>query len=134
MIAGGIQGMAPPEEAPDFLAEGPAAGWASGHAALVDAATPERLAALHQLPFGEVPGEMAVGVITADHLVHAWDVAQATGQEMAVSDELAGWALQTWQGVLGDGPREGGNFADAVEVGANASAMDRLAAFTGRNP
>lgn len=134
MIAGGMQGQAPPEEAPEFLADGPANGWAAAHAALAAAATPERLGALHQMPFGEVPGEMAVAVITADHLTHGWDVAKATGLDFNVSDELAEWALTTWQGVLGDGARDGGGFDDAVEVPADAPAVDRLAAFTGRTP
>lgn len=133
MIAGGMQGQAPPEETPDFLAEGPANGWANAHAALVEAATPERLAATHQMPFGEVPGEMAIAVITADHLTHGWDVAKATGLELDASDELAEWALATWQGVLGDGPRQGG-FDDVVDISPDAPAIERLAAFTGRNP
>ena len=56
------------------------------------------------MPFGEVPGEVALSVITADHLTHAWDLARATGQDIEVDDELAEWALATWQVVV---PAEG---------------------------
>ncbi len=134
MIAGGLQGQAPPAEAPDFLADGPANGWANAYAALSAAATPEALASNHQMPFGEVPGEVAVSVITADHLVHAWDLAQATGQELDVDEELATFALQTWQMVVPAEGRTGDGFAPAVTVPDDASALDRVVAYTGRQP
>ena len=135
MIAGGLKGQTPPEETPDFLADGPANGWTAANSALVSAATPEAMAASHQMPFGEVPGEVAISVITADHLVHAWDLAQATGQSLEIDDELAAWALATWQSVVpADGRPEGGGFAAAVAVADGASPVDQLVAYTGRNP
>ncbi len=134
MIAGGLQDQAPPEEAPDFLADGPLAGWNDTAAALAAAATPDALAATHQMPFGEVPGEMALSVITADHLTHAWDLARATGQDLAVDDELATWALQTWQAVVPAEGREGDAFHAVVAVADDASALDRLVGYTGRQP
>jgi uncharacterized protein (TIGR03086 family) len=135
MIAGGLEGQAPPEEMPDYLAEGPANGWSAAHAALAAAATPDRLAANHQMPFGEVPGEVALSVISADFLVHAWDLAQATEQPLQVSDELAGWALATWQAVVpAEGRPEGGGFAPVVATADDAPIVDQLVAYTGRNP
>lgn len=134
MIAGGLQGQAPPEEAPDFLADGPAVGWASAAAHMREAATPEALAATHQMPFGEVPGEMALSVILADQVTHAWDLATATNQEAGISDELAEWALSTWKGIVPAEGRTGDGFAAAVAVDSGASALDQLAAYTGRQP
>jgi uncharacterized protein (TIGR03086 family) len=135
MIAGGLQDQAPPDTTPDFLADGPANGWANAHAALAEAATPDALAAAHQLPFGEVPGEVALSVITADHLTHAWDLARATGQDIEVDDELAEWALATWQVVVpADGRPEDGGFAAVVPVADDAPALDRLLGYTGRKP
>ncbi|MDX2381361.1 MAG: TIGR03086 family metal-binding protein [Acidimicrobiia bacterium] len=134
MIAGGLQDQSPPEEAPDFLADGPAAGWAAASAALAAAATPEALEATHTMPFGEVPGAMALSVIVADQIVHAWDLAQATGQDLDVDDELAEWALATWQQVVPAEGRTGDGFRAVVEVSDGASPIDRLAAYTGRNP
>ena len=81
MIAGGLQGQAPPEGEQDFLYEGPVNGWNTAKEALLSAATPEVLAAKHQMPFGEVPGAVALAVITADHITHAWDLATATSQQ-----------------------------------------------------
>ena len=134
MIAGGLQDQAPPEEMPDYLAEGPANGWAAAAAALRAAATPDALSSAHQMPFGEVPGEVAFSVITADHLVHAWDLARATNQDFSVSDDLASWALATWQVVVPADGRTGDGFAAAVPVADDASAVDQLVAYTGRQP
>ena len=134
MIAGAMQGQAPPSEAPDFLADGPAAGWAAASAALAAAATPEALAAKHQMPFGEVPGEVAVSVIAADFITHAWDLSQATGIDHGISDELAAFALQTWMPVVPAEGRTGDGFKPAVNVGADASPLDKLVGYTGRTP
>jgi uncharacterized protein (TIGR03086 family) len=134
MIAGGLQDQAPPDESPDFLADGPVAGWAAASAALAAAATPAALEATHTMPFGEVPGAMALSVIVADHIVHASDLAQATGQDLDVSEELAEWSLGTWQSVVPAEGRTGDGFKAAVAVLDEASAVDRLVAYTGRQP
>lgn len=134
MVAGGLEGQAPPEETPDFLAGGPAAGWAAAAAHLMEAATPGALAATHQMPFGETPGEVALAIITADHVTHAWDLAKATGQELAVSDELAEFSLDAWRPVLPPEGRSGDGFKAAVEISSDASMIDQLVAYTGRQP
>jgi uncharacterized protein (TIGR03086 family) len=134
MVVGGMQGQAPPAEMPDFLAEGPAAGWAAAAGHLAEAATPAALGAKHKMPFGEVPGEGAVAVITADHLVHAWDLAQATNQDLQMTDQLAEFALRIWQPVVPAEGRTGDGFKTAVVVADGASALDALVAYTGRNP
>ena len=133
-IAMGLLGEAPPEEDVDVLASGPAAGWASAFAHLEQAATPEILGSLHQMPFGEVPGEAAMSVIVSDHLTHAWDLARATDQEFPASDEIAGWALQVWKGLAPAEGRTGEPFADVVPVPDDAPAVDQLVAYTGRQP
>ena len=50
-----------------------------------------------------------------------------------IPEELAGWALATWQQVVPPEGR-GGGFAEVVPVGDDASAVDRLAGYTGRQP
>lgn len=134
MIAAGLQGDAPPAEAPDFLADGPVAGWATARAALEVAATPDALAATHQMPFGEVPGEVAVAVITADILTHAWDLAEATGITHGISSELAEFGLAAWMPVVPAEGRTGDGFKAAVNVAADASSLDKLLGYTGRSP
>jgi uncharacterized protein (TIGR03086 family) len=134
MVAGALQGQAPPESSPDFLADGPAAGWAATSAHLREAATPDALAASHQLPFGEMPGEAALSVIVADHLTHAWDLAKGSGQDIAVDDELAAWGLATWKQVVPAEGRTGDGFKAAVPVADDAPMLDQLVGYTGRTP
>ena len=134
LIAGALQGQAPPEDAPDLLADGPAKGWAGTVEHLTAAATPEALAAKHQMPFGEVPGEMALSVIVADNVTHAWDLARATGQDVEIGDDLASFALTTWQGVVPADGRDGANFGAVVPVADGSSTLDQLAGYTGRQP
>ena len=40
------------------------------------------------LPFGEVPGAVALGIHTVEAIVHGWDLATATGQPAAIDPEL----------------------------------------------
>ena len=134
MIAGALRDEAPPSDPPEVLADGPAAGWAAASADLSAAATPEALAGTHTLPFGEMPGSMAVSVIVADQITHAWDLARATGQDLDLDDELAEFALGTWQPIIPAEGRSGPGFKAVVEVADDASTIDRLVAYTGRQP
>jgi uncharacterized protein (TIGR03086 family) len=133
-IAGGLLGEAPPEGDVDVLDDGPANGWASAQQHLHAAATPEVLTSLHQMPFGEVPGEAAMSVIVSDHLVHAWDLAQATGQDFSCSDELATFAHNVWLGLAPAEGRTGEPFADVVAVPDDAAPLAKMLAYTGRQP
>ena len=137
MIAAGLLGEQPegsPTDMPDFLTDGPAKGWADAHAHLESAATPENLTAKHQMPFGEVPGEQAVSIIAADVLIHSWDLAQATGQEFKASEELAEFAMATFKPLLPPEARGSGSFKEEVAVPGDASAVDRMIGFAGRQP
>jgi len=140
MVGGGLMmasalGQDPdamPDTEADLLPDGPGAGWAGAVAALTAAATPENLENPRQFPFGELPGAVGFSVITADHVTHAWDLAKATGQDISASDELCGWAKETWSMVLTDDARDGDAFDVIQDCGDDAPAIDQLAAFTGR--
>lgn len=133
MVAGGLRGQAPPDDAPDVLADGPAAGWKQTVAALRDAATPDVLTATHQMPFGEVSGEKALAVIIADHATHAWDLAQATGLAFSIDDDLAEYVFDTFKAVVPAEDRQWG-FDPVVPVPGDAALLDRLIGYTGRCP
>jgi hypothetical protein len=51
-----------------------------------------------------------------------------------VADELATYVLDLGEQVITPQGRAGGAFADPVEVGPDAHALDRLIGFTGRTP
>jgi uncharacterized protein (TIGR03086 family) len=84
-------------------------------------------------PFGEVPGDTFARFVVLDGLVHGWDMAEATGQRYEPADELVA-AVDAFAHQAIDPLRNGDTFADAVEPAAGATAMDRLAAYTGRRP
>jgi uncharacterized protein (TIGR03086 family) len=82
----------------------------------------------------DFPAALAVSILSIEFLLHAWDFALATGQELTVSDELAAYVLGLAEQVV-PGARAGdGSFAPEVEAPAGASAMDRLVAYSGRRP
>lgn len=80
----------------------------------------------------EVPASFAASILSLEFLVHAWDFAIATGQKVAVSDEVAAYALHLAEQVISPDGRARGAFAAAIEVTADAAVFDRLIAFTGR--
>lgn len=80
----------------------------------------------------QLPGSAALSLATADHLTHAWDLARATGQSLQVPDELAEFALSSWQQMIQPPMRDGKMFGGEQQPPPGASPMDRVAAFTGR--
>ncbi|MEX5719999.1 TIGR03086 family metal-binding protein [Geodermatophilus maliterrae] len=83
---------------------------------------------------GEMPLEDLVAMTgLMDLLVHAWDLARATGQDETldpaeVSAFLAG--IEPWDAAL----RSSGYFGPRVPVPDDADEQTRLLAFTGRHP
>jgi uncharacterized protein (TIGR03086 family) len=86
------------------------------------------------VPFGsgEMPAAVAADILSLELLVHAWDVAEATGQTIEVSDALSGFVLERGREVIQPGARDGDRFGPEVAVGPDADNLRRLAAFTGR--
>jgi uncharacterized protein (TIGR03086 family) len=83
-------------------------------------------------PFGDQPGSAFVRYVAFDGLVHAWDLARASGQELEARDELVAEVDGYAHGLLVPEMRDGDTFAVATEPPAGASSLDRLAAFSGR--
>lgn len=82
-------------------------------------------------PFGEVPGETFARFVVLDGLVHGWDLAMATGQGYHPSDALVA-EVQAFADTALDPLRDGDTFAAATEPPRSATAIERLAACTGR--
>ncbi|MFD8145356.1 TIGR03086 family metal-binding protein [Streptomyces sp. NPDC059708] len=97
-------------------------------------ADPEILGRTLKLPFGSLPGAAAAAVWTSEFTVHTWDVATATGQRPDWDPELVAVAYATMRRALPAGPRDGAPFGAAVDVDAEAPAIDRLVAWCGRKP
>lgn len=82
-------------------------------------------------PFGEVTGETFARFVALDGLVHGWDLATATNQPYDPPADVVEAVTAFAEGALAD-LRDGDTFAAAVTPPAGASAIERLAAFTGR--
>ena len=82
---------------------------------------------------GGLPADAARAILSVEFLLHAWDFAQASGQEVRVSDELVGFVREMATPLV-DGGRERGAFGAEVTPGDGASALEAFAAFSGRTP
>lgn len=79
----------------------------------------------------DLPASVAVTILSIEFLLHAWDFAQASGQQVTVADEVVAWVREHGGDII-VGARARGAFSDEVEAPADASPLDRLAAFAGR--
>ena len=78
------------------------------------------------------PPALVLGIVSVEFLVHAWDFARATGQQLTVSDGLSQFVLDLASQLITPEGRGPGGFADPVQAGPDAGLLDRLIAFTGR--
>ena len=127
-----VAGSTPP--APSDLAGLVEAHASSAKLAQDSFAAPDGLTRTMEMPFGNVPGSVVIGLRTTDLLTHAWDLASATGQSTDVDPELAEEALSAAKMRITDAFRgEGRPFAAAQPCDEGRPAADRLAAFLGRS-
>jgi uncharacterized protein (TIGR03086 family) len=74
----------------------------------------------------------SLSIAFSDVLVHGWDVARATGQDETMPDGLAQAAYDTIHGRFTDEQRKG-VFKPEVDADSDASAQEKLLAYTGRD-
>lgn len=88
------------------------------------------------VPFrsGEAPAKLMAGILSLEFLVHAWDYAKATGLEVTAPDALSDYVLGLAKTIITPDGRSNAGFDDPLDVPADAGAMDRLVAYTGRRP
>jgi uncharacterized protein (TIGR03086 family) len=88
------------------------------------------------VPFGggEMPAQLAATILSVELLVHAWDLATATGQAVVVSDAVSDYVLAHARELIAPAARDGDRFAAEIAAGPDAGSLERLVAFTGRNP
>lgn len=81
----------------------------------------------------EMPAPAAALVVLDELVVHAWDLAVATGQPYA-PDPLDVAACQSFVDQFDPPEADGGLFGPPVPVAPDASPLDRLLGRTGRDP
>jgi uncharacterized protein (TIGR03086 family) len=122
--ARGEDASPPSPDPPALLGDDPVADFRTARAELLGA-------------FGE-PGVMeqsgpALGIAFCDQLLHGWDLAVATGQDATMPDGLPEVAYDMLSPRLTDEQR-GSAFKPRIPIADDASAQERLLAFTGRQP
>jgi uncharacterized protein (TIGR03086 family) len=118
----------------DLLGDDPA-GQALDAAKQAEAAisAPGALDRTVQLSFGPTPAREYAWQLLAEHLVHAWDLAAATGSDRRL-DPDAVRACAAWFGDREQLFREAGVIGPRVRVRAGADEQDRLLGAYGRDP
>jgi uncharacterized protein (TIGR03086 family) len=104
-------------------------------AARLKAVLPGALA--HPVNIGDsgMPGDMAASMMLWEYQVHGWDLARAAGVPWAPDTDGLEASLAFAPGMLTpDFQGPGKAFGPRVDVADDASAMDRLAALSGRDP
>ena len=86
------------------------------------------------LPFGEMSREDALGLAVFDVMVHSWDLASATGQDLQLTENDAAIGLELAQMHIVDAMRDGNTFADIVIIDEESGSWAELVAYTGRQP
>jgi uncharacterized protein (TIGR03086 family) len=88
------------------------------------------------VPFGggEAPATIMTGVLSIEFLIHAWDYAMATGRKVEAPDSLSDYVMGLAKVIITPAGRTSVGFDDPIEVSADACALDRLIAYTGRKP
>jgi len=80
-----------------------------------------------------MPAAMVGSMMTAEFVVHGWDLAAATGQPYEPPADVVQAAIAGVEPMLDMG-REGGWYGSEVRVEDSATALHRLLAMTGRDP
>lgn len=118
----------------DLVGDEPKGAWESAAAAAIDALPHDfDLSRPVHVSFGQIPAGEYVGQLTADHTIHAWDLARAIGADETLDPEL----VEFTYGLLAPDVeqwRAAGAFGAKVDVPADAPRQAQLLALTGRRP
>jgi len=94
---------------------------------------PHNVARTVAMPFGEVPGSVALNIAFLEACTHGWDLARATGQPIDLDEETAEVALRVARVMFARAGRRGASFQAEQPAPEGAPTMDRLAAYMGRH-
>ena len=84
--------------------------------------------------FGTFPAKGAAMLNLAEAVVHNWDVAKATGQELVIDPAVAQMIYDWGVSIPLDDFHDHGAFGPEVAVPASAPIIDRLVGLLGRQP
>jgi uncharacterized protein (TIGR03086 family) len=114
----------PSPNPPDLIGDDPVADFETAQAEVVSA---------YRAPGVIEKTGPSLGIAFSDQLLHGWDLAKASGQDATMPQGLPEAAFDMIHGRFTDDQRKG-VFKPEVKVPNNASAQDKLLAYTGRDP
>jgi uncharacterized protein (TIGR03086 family) len=92
----------------------------------------------HRLSIGEFPASWAIDQHITELVIHAWDIAKATGQPTDLDPELGqvalAWGTENLKPEFRGDEAAGYHIGPQVRVPDDAPLYDRLAALGGRDP
>lgn len=93
----------------------------------------ELLSTIVTVPWGQIPGAVAMAVYTAEVMTHTWDLATAIGVDVEWDEEVAAAAFATVQfGLPAEGRGDEVPFGAVVATEEDAPTIVKLAAWMGR--
>ena len=117
---------------PTVLGLNPLAAWRGTALAAIRAfAQPAVLEMRYAHPVGNVRGRTVIGFRISDSLVHAWDLAQALGEDVILDPELCDYALEFWF-PMAKTLSSSGFYGAALMPADDADVATRLLALLGR--
>ena len=102
--------------------------------ALLVAKSPGALEAKVATPIGEMPGSMFLGASCMDNIIHCWDLAKATGQDIRLDPQAVEISYQMFVPEAMDQGRAAGFIGPLISVLEDATIQDKLIAYSGRQP
>jgi uncharacterized protein (TIGR03086 family) len=133
-IAQGEPGASVPATG-DFVTDDPVMPYRESAAALSKAwSDPAVLERTVQMPFGDFPGEFALGIHIVETVVHTWDLSKATGQPTELDPELCEAAWERTKDIDDSFRGPGRPFGQPVAAPPDATPTERLVAWLGRQP
>jgi uncharacterized protein (TIGR03086 family) len=118
----------------DLLGDDPAVAWKAARDEAAAAAQGTEIGErIVHLSFGDTPAQEYLRQLTADYLVHAWDLAVAIGADDRLDAELVS-AVAGWFISRASAYRSAGAIAAPVAVADGADEQRRLLALFGRDP
>ncbi|WP_370969201.1 TIGR03086 family metal-binding protein [Amycolatopsis sp. cg9] len=95
--------------------------------------TPSAWTGVTALGTTQLPASVVGDMVLGEFVLHGWDLARASDQELAVAPEAA-TAVYESAVLMGEQARSMGVYGPEVPVPAEASALDRALGASGRNP
>lgn len=115
----------------DVVGEDPRGRWREAAAQACAATDEDAMVRTVHLSFGDFPGEAYAQQLLADYLIHAWDLARATGGDEHLDPELVS-ACAAWFAEMEPLYREVGAVGPRPDEPPDADEQTRLLAAFGR--